>query len=348
MDIQTRTTQYTGPLTPAQQIIAWNSVVEMGFNQPFDRPLPLAYKQIANVKEPKDWRQPGMPPGAVPKQIHWGFSPPNGKAHQLITGRHPRKLTTHSLQVSLLPYADTLEIDRLEFQQDVHGLLRKIPRDLRRTEMKNPDVLLASLLRNGKTMLDYRGSENFFATGKLCSPEGAVSDTFDNLFTATALTEVNLAKVCQKMQAIKGPDGIVLGVRPDTLIIPFSLQHDAAVATMIKQIVFSTGNPAPGQAVGTAAVGDSPMAEVLKWVKKVVVLDTLQDGTSINDTTWYLADCSEEPWGLIYALGEPAEFASIMDPTNERVFWADKYAWGWRKIEGAALGIPQYIARCEA
>ena len=146
-------------------MIAWNTVISAGFNEPYNRVLELAYSKIAAVKTPEDWRAPGMPADAVPAKVTFGFSPPNGKGHKLITGRNVRQMTAHNLSVDLDVYVDTLGISRKDWQQDVKGLLRKVPRDLRRTADKNPDVLLAALLRNGKTGTDYRG-EAFFATSK--------------------------------------------------------------------------------------------------------------------------------------------------------------------------------------
>lgn len=348
VQVQKRSTQYTGGLTPAQQVTAWNSAIQAGFEGAFDRPLNIVYDKIAMVQTPDDWRQPDMPADAVPKEVNFGFSPPNGKGHKLVTKRNARPLTTHSISVSLDTYMDTLSVKRADWQRDVKGLLRKVPRDLRRTAEKNPDVILAGLLRNGKTANDYTGASAFFAASKPCSPEGAISDVYKNLFTSTPLTESNLAKVVQNMRAIKGPDGLTLGVNPDTLIIPLSLEHDAMVATKLANIVYSTGNPAPGQAAGTAAQGENPMAQILKWVKKVVILDTLQDGQAINDTSWYVTDTSDGAVGLLYALGQPAEFESIMNPHDPTVFFDDEYFWGWRKVEGANYGLPQFITRCDA
>lgn len=348
IQVQKRNIGYTGGLTPAQQIVAWNSAIQTGFEGAFDRPMNIVYDQIAAVKTPEDWRQPDMPPDAVPAKINFGFSPPNGKGHKLITKRHARPLTTHSIDVALDPHVDTVSVRRIDWQRDVKGMLRKVPRDLRRTAEKNPDLLLASLLRNGKTANDYTGSSAFFAASKPCSPEGAVSDTYKNLFTSTPLTEANLAKVIQTMRATKGPDGLTLGVNPDTLIIPLSLEHDAMISTKLANIVWSTGNPAPGQAAGTASVGENPMAQILKWVKKIVILDTLQDGQAINDTSWYVTDTSDGPVGLLYALGQPAQFDSLMSPTDPNVFFEDEYFWGWRKVEGANYGLPQFLARCDA
>lgn len=339
---------YTGNLTNAEKIMAYNALVEEGFQAPFDRPQDLQYTKIAMVKTAGDM---GIPGGVIPNKVSFGFSPPNGQATLLgENGRIARPISAHSIEVSSQIWTDTLYAERQTFEADVMGILKKIPRDLRRTEAKNPDKLLAVLLRNGKTSKDYRG-ENFFATGKKCSPEGAIADTFDNLYTGLGgLTEVNLASVCQKMMNIKAADGLNLGVRPTTLVVPFSLYHDAVVATQMTRIVFAgTGNAAPGQTTTNgSAAADNPMAIALKWIKEIVVLDTLQDGQAINDTTWYVLDASQGPTSLLYAQFAPAEYASLMDPRDANVFFNEKFYWGWRKAEGVAYGLPQYIARCEA
>lgn len=343
------TTLYIGNLSPAEKIMAYNSLVEAGFGKPFDRPQELCYTSLAACKGPDDY---GLPPGVVPEKVSFGFSPPNGKAEKLgPSGRHARPLTEHSLEVSIDVYVDTLYEKRKNFQRDVLGILRKVPRDLRRTEAKNPDILLADLFRNGKTRRDYRG-EFFWAVNKKVSPEGSVPDTFDSLYTGRPLTEVNLAYVMQQMMSQRGPDGLLLGVKPDTLVVPYTLWHDAILSTNLKQIVFSgtggAGNLAPGQANNTAAAADNPMATILKWVKKVIVFPELQDGQAVNNTTWYVLDTADGPVSFAYALGLPAEYVSLMDPRDPSVFFQDQYYWGWRKEEGVGYGLPQFAARVEA
>lgn len=338
-------TVYIGNLTPAEKVMAYNAIVEEGFAEPFDRPQELHYTKIAAVKTPEDM---GVPSGVVPKKVTFGFSPPNGSAEELTSaGRHSRPVSMHSIEVERRIFTDTLHEERQNFEENVLGILKKVPRDLRRTEAKNPDRLLAQLFREGKTRKDYRG-ENFWATGKACSPEGNVPDTFRNLYTNTPLTARKVAEVMQEMMAIKGPDGLTLGVRPDTLVIPFSLTQDATIATELKQIVFSSGSPNIGHIGQTAGAtaGDNAMA-VLKWVKNIVVFDLLQDGQAINNTTWYVLDCSSGPQSFLYALFQEAEYVSLMDPRDPNVFWQDRYYWGYRKAEGVAYGLPQLAARCE-
>lgn len=339
---------YIGNMTTAEKLMAYNALVEEGFQEPFDRPQELNYAKLAKVKTTADM---GLPPGVVPKKISFGFSPPNGGAEELTAaGRHSRPLSMHSIEVSKKVFTDTLHEERQNFEEDVLGVLRKVPRDLRRTEAKNPDKLLAALFRNGKTQKDYRG-ENFWATNKKCSPENNVADVFRNLYTNTPLTVANLAAVIEEMMGIKGPDGLILGVKPDQLVVPYTLWKEAVMATELKQIVYSgaagTGNLAPGQTAGTAAQGDNPLATVLKWVKSIVVFPELADGNAINNTTWYLQDTSDGPVSFLYAMFQPAEYVSLMDPRDPTVFFQDRYYWGWRKAENVAYGLPQFAARCE-
>lgn len=338
---------YIGQLSPAEKIMAYNAMVEEGFQAPFDRPQDLKYKDIAAVKTPADM---GVPAGVVPTKVSFGFSPPNAKANAMGDGgRQARPLSQHSIEVFSTVYESTLSEKRQTFQADVLGVLKKVPRDLRRTESKNPDVLLGALLRNGVASgVDYVGNP-FFGTNKPCSPEGAVSNTYNNRYTAMPLNEVNIAAVIQAGMSIVGSDGLVLGVNYDTLVIPPTLFHDAVLSTQLKTIVFGGTNASPGQQAATAAAADNPMAIVLKWIKKIVVLPELQDGQAANNTTWYLMDTGTDgPQSLCYALFEPAEYVSLMDPRDRNVFFDDTYYWGWRKVEGVAYGLPQYAARIEA
>lgn len=339
------TTVYVGSLSPAEKIMGYNALVEEGFQAPFDRPQTLQYPKIAAVKTPADL---DLAPGAVPEKISFGFSPPNGRAEKLTTGRHARPLTMHSVEVYPEVYTDTLYVERKDFEKDVKGILKKVPRDLRRTDAKNPDVLLAALFRDGKTRKDYTGLKNFWDTNKPCSPEGNTAEVYDTLKTGRSLTEKNLAQTIQEMLGIKGPDGLILGVQPTTLVVPYALWHDAIMATELKLITFSGQNKAPGQDANTAAAAENPMATILKWIKEVVVLPELSDGQTINETTWYVLDCTDGPVSFCYGLASSAEYVSLMDPRDPTVFFQEKYYWGWRKVEGVNYGLPQFACRCEA
>ena len=339
-------TLYIGSLSDAEKIAFYNSVVEEGFNAPFDRPLETKYNQIAAVKLPKDL---GLLPGQSVEKVSFGFSPPNAKAEQQINGRHSLPVTMHSIEVPIKPYTTTLHSEREDFDKDVMGILRKVPRDLKRVQSKNPDVLLGALLRAGGTTLDYTGLKSFFDTAHKCSPEGQVSATYDNLYTTTALTEANLGKVLQAQHSILASDGLTLGVRGNVLLVPPTLEHDAFVACKAAQIVYSNGtNAAPGQASNTAAMGDNVMALFLRWVKEIVVMTELQDGTSTNNTAWYAMDTNNGPVSLCYARTMEPEYVSLMNPQDPTVFFSDKYFWGSKWREGVAFGLPQFAARCTA
>ncbi len=342
--------QQISQLTPQAQIMAFNSYVETAFGELDDRPQAIFGDQIAWIRTPAEM---GLPAGTIPKQFVFTFRPPQSKAQRLpAEGRTARPLSQHAIVLeSDEPIVDTVKVKRTEFEADIMGVLRTVPRDLRRTAAKFIDNFLADLLRNGKTARDYR-NEYFFAAGKVCSPEGMTTDTYDNLNVNNPLTETNLANAVQQGAAIRASDGLMANVVLNELLIPISLTHDAAIATLMKAIVFASGgsNAAPGQGVGTtgSAMADNPMTTILKYVRRYIVLDVLQDGQAINNTTWYLQDAVDGPTALLYGRFAPPEYVSLMDPRDTNVFFKDEYYWGWRMRENGTYGRPERIQRNEA
>ncbi len=344
--------QQISTLTPQAQIMAFNSYVETAFGELDERPQAIFGDQIAQIRTPADM---GLPAGTIPKQYVFSFRPPQSKAQRLpAEGRTPRPLSQHAIILEAGdPIVDTVKVKRTEFEADVLGVLRNVPRDLRRTAAKFIDNFLADMLRNGKTALDYRNiGEYFFATGKKCSPEGMGTDTYSNLNTSNPLTEVNLANSVQQGASIRASDGLMANVQLNELLIPISLTHDAAVATLMKAIVFAAGgaNAAPGQQGGAvgSAMADNPMATILKYVRRTIVCDVLQDGQPINDSTWYLQDAVDGPTGLVYGRFAAPEYVSLMDPRDANVFFKDEYYWGYRMRENGQYGRPERLQRNEA
>lgn len=343
-----------GPLSPTEATVAFNAHIDSTFQSAWDSlPIRVAWPRIARVKLPEDFGMPQGDPNMVyPREVIMGFSPFNGRGHELVTERHARDLSRHEITIRLREYVDTLKVRRQEYDTDVRGTLRKVYRDLARTEMKNPDVLLAGLLRDGTTSPAYDANltaKNFFDVNRPCSPEGAVSDVYTNYYTGRPLTETNLAFVCEEMMSRKGPDGLVLGLgEAFQLVIPPSLLQAAVIATQVKNIVFGGSNAAPGQPAGTASFAENPMASILKYVKDIIVLPELQNGVAANNTTWYVQDVSAGPWAMCYALGKTPEIVSLTSPENHAVFFGQAYYYGWYKAEGVAYGQPQWITRCDA
>ena len=243
------------------------------------------------------------------------------------------------------------KIGKKDFLNDIYGTVEAVPKKLARGARKLGDTLIAKLLRNGKTTRDYTGT-NFFAAGKPSSPSGARTGTFRNLFTGLALTSINLGSVVAEMMSYVNEDGYSLNVIPDTLIIPPNLVPEATIATKLVTNVFSDGNPAPGQAAGTAAQGANWIA-VAGLIKKIIILpELLIGGAALDRKTWYVAETANPARGgamrLLYAESNHVEYIQAMDPSSYTVMSLNEFAWAVRRFAGAGVGLPQLISRCES
>lgn len=345
----------SGQLT-AQQTIIFNSTIMAGLENAVTAVTDVVSEKIALTR-------PAVIEGSVsdpmskkiPQNVIFPFSPPTAQAEDLSQQDRPfHPLVRNNVVVPVAPYGTGYWIKRSDFFQDLYYTLSMIPKKLARAAMKLTDVQLASLLRNGKTTLDYTGT-NAFSTTKPISVNGAISGTYSNLYTTTALTSINLGTVVSQMMGRLNEDGLALGLMPDTLIVPPTLFQQAQIATNMKSIVFSgtagVGNLAPGQANNTAAQGDNWVA-MAGLIKQVIVMPELLIGNqSIDQTTWYVAECQNEahggPVGLLLAAEPGFEFLTNLSPSDPEVFYRNRFAWGIERYVGVGFGTTQYLSRCE-
>lgn len=293
----------------------------------------------------------------IPKTAVFPFSPPTAAMEALSpsTGRTLHPLVRENLKVTVARYGTGYFIERQDFFNDVYGTLRRVPEKLARPVAKLGDVLLASVLRNGKSLTDWTGGA-FFATGKLTAPSGAqaATVTYSNLYSSCPLTAAKAQTVWSGMRALKNEDGLSLNVRPDTMIVPAELEAQAIQAATIEWPVYSqTANPFnAGQAAATAAMGQNWLATT-KSIKQIVVLPELTQGSQAIDTsTWYMAECLNPERGgapgLVFADDPAVEFFTQMDLSDTEVYNNDRYTWAVQKYAGAGPGLGQFIARAEA
>ena len=292
----------------------------------------------------------------VPKTMVFPFSPPTAQAENLEGQDRPfHPLVRNTVTVPINRYGTGYFIQRQDFFKDLYGTLGNVPKKLARAALKLADVELARLLRNGKTTLDY--TQTFaFSTTKPISPSGAISGTYSNLYTASALTATNLGNVVADMMGRVNEDGLSLGLMPDTLIVPPTLYPAAQQAVNMKSNVYSgtagVGNLWPGQANVTAAAGDNWLAYT-GMIKQVIVMpELLQGGQSIDRTTWYVAESMNEshggPVGLLLAADPGFEFLTNLSPSDPEVFYKDRFAWAIQRYLGVGFGVTSFLSRCES
>lgn len=342
------------------ELLVYTAAIHSGLEKALAAaPTDVKYGKIALVKNVAGSVPPGFEPGSaggamgrvIPDEVIFPFSPPTAQAEELITDRTFHPLIRASIRCKVKPFSAGYKVKRKDFFNDVYGTIRLVPDKLARAAKKLGDVLVAQVLRTGKTITDYTGT-NFFATNKPISPSGARTGTFDNLRTTRPLTSVNLGTTVNEMMNLVNEDGLSLNIVPDTLIIPPTLYQQAVMATKLVTNVFSDGNQFPGQVAGTAAHAHNWIAAE-GMIKQIIVLPELTiGGQAIDRTTWFLAECMNAdhggPVGLCFAEDPGVEFLQQMDLSDPTVFYKDEYAWAVQKWAGCVPGLPQFIFRCEA
>lgn len=339
------------------EVIIYNGIVMQGLENALSTINDVVAEKIALTRPVNVGAQDGNPLSKhIPSDMFFPFAPPTARPEDLTsTDRSFNPMVRNTVKISVKPYGAGYDIQRKDFYNDIYHTLGNVPKLLARAMMKLPDILLAGLLRNGKTTLDYTGTFAF-STTKPKSVNGAISGTYSNLYTSSPLTAINLGQVVADMMSRVNEDGLNLGLMPDTLIVPPTLYPAAVMACEMKNAVFSgtagTGNLWPGQANNTAAVGDNWVAHT-GLIKQIVVLPELLDGgASIDTTTWYVAECMNPahggPCGLLAAMEPGFEFLTNLNPSDPQVFYKNKFAWATERYAGVGYGVTSYLSRAEA
>lgn len=121
--------------------------------------------------------------------------------------------------------------------------INKVPY-LVRAANAHPNVLIANLLKNGKTTIGWDGVDFFSATHPVDYRNANTNATFPNLYTNMPFSRANFAKAKQYFRAMKAPDGTTsLGLQLthvladtgeeetfDALFKKFILANDAGTA----------------------------------------------------------------------------------------------------------------------
>lgn len=195
---------------------------------------------------------------------------------------------------------------------------------------KLPDRRIATELLVGYASLKCFDGKAFFATDHPIDVLDSNKGTFSNLLTSSELTPANFDTAFAAMSQFKSADGAVIGVMPDTLIVPPQLRTKAHLIAKAAYVAAS----------GNTATQSNPNEGIVD----VLVLPEL--GT--ESTVWYLAKLKGPIKPLIVQKREEPVFEVVFGPdsdhckkTGELAFGADcRYAFGYT--------IPQLMVRCVA
>jgi len=330
-------------LTPTQYA-AFITTVDTTIGQIYTQLDPaLVYKDIATTVPIQGTIWNAGWTGRMPKARPWFGS------------RVVHEPAGQTYQVSPIPYELTYGIDRFQLDDsDVNAMSifwRMLP-DMttqwrRQPEYEIRDLLESTGVQTGSRQLGLDGLPYFstahpinlylpnfngggnalFASGTYCTDFTGGGVTINGTLIGGALGQQSFSSLLQYMQVIPDESGETLGVMPDTMVIPSTLQVEAnfiLTATFLASPIWGAFSPLTGQ-VGAA---DN---QLRKMGVRPLVHRFLR-----NTKRWYLADTSHTMKPLIWLVREAPRVVPRVNENDPIVFDSHKYTWGgWDRVAPA-------------
>lgn len=177
-------------------------------------------------------------------------------------------------------WAKAISISKEMWDDDRFGVMRRGTQALAKSKMRTKDSIGADIFNysftsggGGKASFTAGDSVALFSTAHTRTDGGANISNY----TTADLNESSLETGLITMRATVDDKGQLVGIDPDTLLIPPALEKEARI------LLDSTGR------VGTANNDVNPY----KGRLKIVVWDRLGSAAGGSDTAWFLLDSSE-------------------------------------------------------
>lgn len=176
----------------------------------------------------------------------------------------------------------------------------------------------------------YLPSFNFggqFTAGTYCNDFSSGGQSINSVTVGGALSQASLSSLMAYMKMIPGEDGEVLGVMPNCIMIPTTLEFEARI---IVQAAFYA-NPQWGQyapITGQVGAADNMMRKM--------GLDIVVNPYLRNTKNWYMMDTSHSMKPLLWIQREAPRVVPRMQENDPIVFDQHRYTWGgWDRAAAA-------------
>ena len=278
------------------------------------------------------------------------------KARAWFGSRVVHEPAAQTYQVTPIPYELTYGIDRFQLEDsdvNTQSIFWRMLPDMATQWRRQPEYELRDLLEgsgvqtsagrqnglDGLTAFNtahpiniylpgFNGGGNaLFSAGTYCNDFGTGGVTINSTLIGGQLGQASFASLLQYMQVIPDESGETLGVMPDVMMIPTTLQIEAnfiLTASFLASPIWGAFSPLTGQ-VGAAdnmlrKVGVRPL--VNRWLK--------------NTKRWYLMDTSHAMKPLIWLVREAPRTEPRISESDPIVFDSHKYTWGgWDRVAPA-------------
>jgi|SRR5690606_22819906 len=206
-----------------------------------------------------------VPSSSSQNDYAWMADLPNMR--EWLGPRTIHNLVTHSYTLKNKHYELTLGVNRDDIEDDNIGVYSVLAQANGEAVAKNPDVLLAQLMKDGESTICFDG-QNFFDTDHPVNPKNAAAGTYQNYWASgKTFNQANFLAQRAIMMGYTGETGRNLGARPTLIGIPPALEGMAIEIVKNEKDAAGKDNVTRG------------MADYL-------VIPELAG----EDTTWYLMD----------------------------------------------------------
>jgi phage major head subunit gpT-like protein len=254
----------------------------------------------------------------------YGWMQSNSRMREFVGEREFANLVAQSYVIENKTFEKSVEVSRDDIEDDNLGVYNPLFEELGMASAKNPDYLLADLLKDGHATLCH-DEQYFFDTDHPVNPKKASLGVLSNAFLSKALTATNFEHVRAQMMSWVDEGGNPRGIVADTLFVPPALE-------------------AAGERIVMADKDASGADNVNKGKAKLVVMPELAG----QDTTWYLACCNRPLKPLIYQQRRGSNMVRRDSPTDECVFKENKAQYGIDQRENAGYGLWWLAAKASA
>ena len=221
-----------------------------------------------------------------------------------------------------LKWTKAISISKEMWDDDRFGVMRRGTQDLARSKQRTKDQIGADIFNYGFT--SGGGGKATFTAGDavaLFSAAHTRTDGGTNISNTTTqdLAEDSLEAVLVNMRATVDDKGQLVGINPDTLLIPPALEKEARI------LLDSQGR------VGTANNDINPYNGRLK----IVVWDRIGSAAGGSDTAWFVLDTTAQK--LIYFVRDDSGLKGPdYDFDNDVAKWKDSFRVrpGWSDFRG--------------
>jgi phage major head subunit gpT-like protein len=288
---------------------------------------PVEYMQYTSV----------MPCTSTQLSLAWTGRMP--KARAWFGSRQPHEPAPQTYTVVPIPYENTYMIDRFHLDDDQFGVYYRMLPDMALQWKKQPDYEIRDMLENTGVQIGARqnGFDGLtaFNTAHPVDLYDTSKGTYSNDFTGGgqtiggvliggALSPVAFASVIEYQQTLKDEAGERLGITPNVLMIPPTLQVEAQL--ILKAAFFAP--PAWGaysQISGQVGAADNVLSRM--GVEPVV------NHQLMTNTRWYSLDTTKAFKPFLWVVREGVTMTPRVSEDDPVVFDTHKFLWGgWDRM----------------